>query len=124
MTQPDHPGIHYAIVPDRTGVVQLTALSGSRTEELLAGYESAKAAFEDAKARFEAVTAALKSEMASSAPEGSTDVALSGAPGLPRLRLRWKTSWRCDVKRFRAELPGVYVKYEKQSGTWELRQDG
>jgi hypothetical protein len=124
VTQPDHPGIRYTIVPDSAGSVQLTALGGTRLEELLAGYESAKAAFEDARARFEAVTAALKNEMASSAPEGSKDIALSGTPGLPRLRLRWKTSWRCDVKKFRAERPELYVKYEKQSGTWELRQDG
>lgn len=124
MTQPDRPGIRYAVVPDSTGAVQLTALSGSRTEELLAGYESAKAAFEDAKARFEAVTAALKNEMASATPEGTATVVLSGAPGLPRLRLSWKAPYRFDVRKFRAENPALYVRYETRGGHWELRADG
>lgn len=101
--------------------VQLAAAAGSREEELLASYDSAKAALEDAKARFEAVTSALKNEMAATAPPGSTDIVLSGQPGLPRLRLRWKMPYRFDSKRFKAEHPEIYVRYEVQGGNWELR---
>lgn len=110
--------------PDDTRAVQLTALGGTRLEELLAGYESAKAAFEDAKSRLDALTAALRNEMTASAPKGTATVVLSGAPGLPRLRLSWKAPWRFDSKRFKADHPELYVRYEVRGGHWELRADG
>lgn len=110
----------------RTGAVVAVVLlvtPGSRLEELQASYDSSKAQFEEARARFEAVTGALKSEMAAAAPQGSTDVILASAPGLPGLRLKWLTPWRFDVKRFRAENPVLYVQYEKRGGHWEMRAE-
>lgn len=109
-------------LPDTVLTAQLTAPPGSREEELLARYESAKAAKEDAVARFEAVSAALKNEMAVAAPPGATDIVLAGAPGLPRLRMRWLTPWRFDSKRFKAERPEDYVRYEVRGGHWHLQQ--
>ena len=106
-----------------TEAVVLIASPGSRLEELQASFESAKAQFEDAKARFEAVTGALKNELAAAAPQGSTDVLLAAAPGLPQLRMKWLTPYRFDVKRFRAEHPALYVRYEKQGGHFELRME-
>lgn len=101
--------------------VALAAAPGSRLEELQAGYEAAKAAAEDATTRFEALTKALKAEMAAAAPQGSTDIALAAAPGRPRLKMTWKTPYRFDAKRFLADHPDLYVRYEKQGGHWELR---
>ncbi len=101
--------------------VRLTAVAGSRLEALQASYDSARAALEDAKALYESLTTALKNEMAAAAPPGSTDITLTAASGLTPLRLRWKTPWRFDVKRFRAERPELYVLYEVQGGNWELR---
>lgn len=121
MTQ--QPEARYNVVPTDLSQYQLTAVPGSRLEELLAGYESAKAAAEDAKSRLDALTAALKNEMAAAAPAGSTDVTL-GAPGLPRLRLSWKAPWRFDSKRFKADHPELYVRYEVRGGHWDLRLDG
>lgn len=101
--------------------VLLTALPGSRLEELLASYDSLKAQFEDAKARYEALTSALKNEMAATAPSGTTDITLAGAPGLPRLRMRWLRPWRFQPKQFLADYPQLYVQYEKQGGQWDMR---
>jgi hypothetical protein len=101
--------------------VVLFAAPGSRMEELLASYESAKAAKEDAGARFDALVAALKNELAATAPAGSTDIALAGPPGLPRLRMRWKTPYRFNSKQFKEDNPFLYVQYEVQGGFWELR---
>lgn len=109
--------------PDPRITYLLDAAPGSRLEELQAGYESAKASFEDAKARFEALTTALKNELAAAAPEGSTDVLLNSAPGLPRLRMKWLRPYRFDSKRFRAENPAMYVRYEVRGGHWEIRQE-
>jgi hypothetical protein len=105
----------------RYNPAELTAAPGSRQEELLAAYESAKAAKEDAVARFESVSAALKNVMTATAPNGSTDITLAGSPGLPRLRLRWLAPWRFDSKRFKAERPEDYVRYEVQGGHWDMR---
>jgi hypothetical protein len=107
--------------PGTAVTARLTAAPGSREEELLARYESAKAAKEDAVARYEAVCAALKNEMAVAAPPGSTDITLAGPPSLPRLRLRWLAPWRFDSKRFKAERPEDYVRYEVRGGHWDLR---
>jgi hypothetical protein len=101
--------------------VQLTAVPGSRLEELHASYDIVKAQYEDAKARYDALTAALKNEMAATAPAGSTDITLTGAPGLPRLRLRWLRPYRFDSKRFKADNPYLYVQYEKRGGHYDLR---
>lgn len=105
----------------RPAAVPVTAAPGTRLEQLLASYESAKAAADEAKTRFEALTDAIKAELAASVPDGTTEIALSGSPALPRLRMAWKQPYRFDVKRFRAECPALYVKYEARSGHWELR---
>lgn len=104
------------------GTVQLTAAPGTRMEELLASFESAKAARDDAKARYEAVAGALKAEMAAAAPPGSTSITVSGqTPGLPRLRLIWTRPYRFNTERFRTEHPALYVRYEIRGGQWSLR---
>lgn len=102
--------------------VLVAAPPGSRLEQLLASYESAKAAAEEAKARFEAITDAVKAELAAAAPPGTTEMLLAGPPGLPRLRMSWKRPYRFDTKRFREEHPKMYVRYEVRGGHWELRQ--
>lgn len=101
--------------------VQVTAPPGSRLEELLASYEGAKAAAEEATARFEAITGAIKAELSSAYP-GTGDISLSGAPGLPRLKMTWLHPWRFDSKRLKEENPLMYVRYAKQGGHYELRQ--
>jgi hypothetical protein len=111
-----------ALQQGRLGVL-LTAPPGSRLQELQASYESAKAAKEEAVARFDAITGALKAEMAAAAPQKSTDVMLDSAPGLPRLRLKWMRPYRFDSKRFKAENPALYVRYEVRGGHWDLRQE-
>lgn len=118
MTEQQQPA---AVVP--FPVVPVTAAPGSRLEELLASYESAKAAAQEAADRFEAITDAIKNEMTAAAPNGTTVITLSGAPGLPQLKMTWKRPWRFDSKRFKAEHPRMYVQYEKQGGNWELRQE-
>jgi hypothetical protein len=102
--------------------VMLLAPPGSRLEELLASYESAKAAAEEAAARFEAVTQGIKAELANAAP-GATSIGLAGGPGLPRLRLSWRTPWQFDTKSFKRDYPVLYVKYGSQGGRWELRAE-
>ena len=102
-------------------VIVLIAYPGSRLAELQASYDSVKAQYEEAKSRFDALTAALKEEMSAAVPPGATDVALDAPPGLPRLRLSWKSPYRFDAKRFRAERPDIYVRYEIRGGHWELR---
>ena len=103
--------------------VVLLATPGGRLEALQASYESAKAAAQEAKDRFEAITTALKTELAAAAP-GRTEVHLAAAPGLTPLKLTWKQPYRFDVKRFRAERPEEYVRYEvKSQGFWELRSE-
>lgn len=110
---------------EKAPAAQLTAATGSRLDELLSMYDNAKAQAAEAKDRLEAVTSALKAEASAAVPEGTTDVALSGStPGLPRLRMTWKQPWRFDVKRFRAERPADYVRYEVRSdGHWEIRAE-
>lgn len=97
------------------------AAPGSRLEQLLASYETEKASAADAAARFKAVTDALKAELSAAFP-GQKDVVAAGAPNLPKLRLSWRTSWRLDTDKFKAEQPVLYVKYSKPSGHWELRE--
>lgn len=99
------------------------ARPGTRLEQLLASYEGAKAAAEEARSRYEALTDAIKAELAASAPEGTTEMILAGSPALPRLRMSWKRPWRFDSKRFKAEHPKLYVRYETRGGHWELRQE-
>ncbi len=108
--------------PPAPAPVTLTARPGSRLEELQASYDSAKAAKEDAVARFDALTTAIKVEMAAAAPPGTTDITLDSASGLPRLRLKWLMPYRFDSKRFKAEHPDIYVRYEVRGGNWTLRQ--
>ena len=98
----------------------VTAPAGSRLEELLATYESVKANAEEAAARFKSLTDAVKAELSAEHP-GITDMVLTGAPGLPALRLAWVESWRLASKRLKEEDPLTYVKYAEKSGHWELR---
>ncbi len=102
--------------------VLLYAPPGSRLEELLASYDSARAAAEEAAARFKGVTDGIKAELAAGAP-GVTRVTLAGGPGLPRLRMAWVPRWDFHVKDFRADHPLLYVKYGEQGGRWELRAE-
>ena len=114
---------HSHVTRDASPPVQLFAAEHTRLAELQAHYDGAKAAYEEAKARLEAVASALKAEMAASAPEGTTEILLTGSPAAPQLKLTWKRPYRFDVKRFRAEHPRMYVQYEVQSpGHWELRE--
>lgn len=106
---------------DRTPVVEVMAVPGSRLEELLASYESAKADSEAAVQRFEAITAAIKAELSAAVPD-TPEIGLSGKPGLPRLKLSWIRPWRFDSKRLKEEDPLTYVRYAVQGGHWELRQ--
>lgn len=101
----------------------VTAAPGSRLEQLLASYESAKAAADEAKSRFDALTDAVKAELDAATPEGTQEIILTGSPGLPQLRMTWKRPYRFDVKKFRAEYPALYVQYEIRGGHWDLRQD-
>jgi hypothetical protein len=101
--------------------VPVTAQPGSRLEELLASYEPLKAAAEEAASRFKAVTDALKAELPALAPEGTTAITLSGAPGLPVLHQTWVSSWKFDVKQLKADDPVTYVRYASKGGHWELR---
>lgn len=96
------------------------ALPGSRLEALLASYEVLKAAAEEAAGQFRAVTDAIKAEAA--AGTGATSIAISGAPGLPRLRMTWRESWRLDSKLLKETDPATYARYAVKSGSWELRQ--
>jgi hypothetical protein len=98
----------------------VTAEPGSRREELLASYESAKAAAEEAASRFKTITDALKADLSGAYP-GVEGMTLSGAPGLPRLSMSWRKSWRVDTRRLKEEQPLLYVQYAVQSGTWDLR---
>jgi hypothetical protein len=101
--------------------ITVTAYPGTRLEQLLASYESAKAAADEAKARYEALTDSIKAELDAATPEGTREIILSGPPGLPQLRMAWKTPYRFDVKRFRLENPVLYVQYEVQGGHWDMR---
>jgi len=101
---------------------QVSAQPGSRLEELLASYESAKAAAEEAASRFEAIKDAIKAETTAACPEGTTRASITGTPGLPKLKLAWMTPYRFDSKRFKEEQPEMYVRYEKKIGFWEIRK--
>ena len=104
---------------DRVAQV-VTAAPGSRLESLLASYDSAKAAAEESAARFKAITDGIKAEAGGVNPK-ATDISVSGAPGLPRLKLTWKRPWKFDTGRFKEENPLLYVTYATQGGHWELR---
>jgi hypothetical protein len=108
--------------PQEPPAFPVTAQPGSRLEELLAMYESAKAEAAEAKSRFDGITSGLKAEIAAACPDGTTRASLTGAPGLPRLRMTWLTPWRFDSKTFKEEQPYLYVKYSKQGGHWDLRE--
>lgn len=118
MTAGPEPAPRYNAVPI------ITAAPGSRLEQLQASYEAAKAAAEEANHRFEAVAKAIKAELAQAAPGSADQVVLSGAPGLPRLKMTWMRPYRFDSKQFRADHPELYVRYETRGGHWELRQEG
>ena len=95
--------------------------AGSRLEQLHAAYGPLKAAADDAAARFEACKEAIKAEAQASAP-GSRDYLVAAAPGLPALRVSWRTAWQLDTKKLKAERPLIYVQYAEQKGRWELRE--
>lgn len=103
--------------------VPVLAQPGTRLDQLLASYETLKAEAAEAVSRYEALTDAIKAELAASAPAGTEAMILAGSPGLPQLRMTWKRPWRFDAKRFRAEHPRLYVRYEVRGGHWDLRQD-
>jgi len=44
-------------------------------------------------------------------------------PGFATRVLRWKTSRRIDTKRLKAEQPGLYEAYSKESGAWFLERE-
>lgn len=105
---------------ERPPRLAVTAPAGSRLEELLAAYESVKASAEEAASRFKTLTDAVKAELSAAHP-GATDMVLTGAPGLPALRLAWVESWRLAAKRLKEDDPHTYVKYAEKNGHWELR---
>lgn len=101
--------------------VTVLAADGTRLAQLLASYETAKAAAEEAKQRFEALTLAIKIELTTAHPHNGR-IILSGAPGLPRLRLSWRPTVRLNSRQLKIDLPALYDLYAVQSGNWELRR--
>ena len=101
--------------------VAVLAADGTRLAQLLAAYEPAKAAAEEAAQQYEALTQAIKIELTTAHPQAER-VMLSGAPGLPRLRLAWVRSVRLNSRKLKQELPALYDLYAVQSGHYELRR--
>jgi hypothetical protein len=92
----------------------------SRLAQLCARYDAAKIAADDAAGYLKSITDGIKVELAEAAP-GETRVDLVHPALTAPLRLQAKTTWRLDTPRFRAEQPETYVRYAKQSVSWELR---
>lgn len=113
-----------AVQPEQppTAPVTVLAADGSRLAQLLAAYEPAKAAAEEAKQRYEALTLAIKIELTTAQPHAGR-IMLSGAPGLPRLKLAWRDTVRLDAKRLKNDLPDLYTLYAVQSGNWTLTRE-
>lgn len=92
----------------------------SRLEQLHAQYATAKAEADRANEVLKAITDAIKLEVTQAAPDGEARIDLHSAHG-PALRLSYIESWRLDSKRLKADNPGIYVKYAKKSGAWQLK---
>lgn len=118
MTDPqqDHPIIH------SQEVVPIQATANERLAQLHAAYADSKARRDEADAQFKAISDAIKSELTTLAPEGSTRIGLTGDHG-PALGLTYAESWRIDSRRLKREDPETYVRYAVQSGSWTLRAD-
>jgi hypothetical protein len=92
----------------------------SRLSQLAAGYTAAKEAADAAAARLKEITDAIKVELTNAAP-GVTKVDLVHDSLASPLRLQAKTSWRLDTEKLKENEPEVYVRYARQSTSWELR---
>ena len=102
--------------------VTVLAADGTRLAQLLAAYEPAKAAAEEAKQRYEALTLAIKIELTTQQPHAGR-IMLSGAPGLPRLKLAWRDTVRLDARRLKEEQPALYTLYAVTGGNWTLTRE-
>jgi hypothetical protein len=95
----------------------------SRLSQLAAGYTAAKEAADAAAVRLKEITDAIKVELTNAAP-GITKVDLVHEALTSPLRLQTKTSWRLDTGKLKENEPEIYVRYARQSTSWELRAVG
>jgi hypothetical protein len=110
-------------IPQTVGPAVVRPDSDSRLSQLAAGYTDAKAAADAAAARLKEITDAIKVELTNAAP-GVTKVDLVHDSLASPLRLQAKTSWRLDTPKLKENEPEIYVRYAKQSTSWELRAVG
>lgn len=93
----------------------------SRLEQLVAQFDEAKKLAEKHAARLNELKDAIKSELANAAP-GAEKVLLHSDYLDKPLQMSYRTEWRLDSKRLKAEAPRTWVEYAKQGGSWRLEQ--
>ena len=93
----------------------------TRLDQLAAEYAALKPLADEYAARLKTITDGIKSELAQLHP-GETEILLVGSTTPTPLRMLAVTQWRLDTKRLKSEQPNIYVRFAKQSTSWQLRQ--
>lgn len=104
-----------------TTVVRTGTPGNERLDQLVAMYAQLKPRVDELNKQFNDVVAAIKSELADTAP-GETKIDLVSDMLDAPLRMSWREQWRVDSKRLKKEAPEIYVRFAKKSGYWELRK--
>lgn len=106
-TAPDKPRLPISAVP------------GSRLEDLLSQEHAAEAAAREAAERLKGVRDAIKAELTQAHP-GIERFDIMGTPHRPAKQLTWVNTVRLDTRRLKAEQPLLYVEYAEFGGKWVL----
>ena len=93
----------------------------TRLDQLAAEYAALKPLADEYLARLEGIKTSIKSELVQLHP-GESEIVLVGSTVPLPLRVKAVTKWSLDTKRLKAEKPDIYVRFAKQSTSWELRQ--
>lgn len=105
-------------IPDMTRL-PVSAVPGSRLEDLLSQEHAAEAASKEAADRLKGVRDAIKAELTQAHP-GVERFDIMGTPHRPAKQLTWVNTVRLNTGRLKAEQPLVYVEYAEFGGKWVL----
>jgi hypothetical protein len=93
----------------------------TRLDQLVAEYHSLKPLADEYRTRLETIKSGIKAELHGLHPDRE-EILLIGSTVPDPLRLQAVSKWTLDTKTLKKERPELWVRFAKQSTSWELRQ--
>jgi hypothetical protein len=93
----------------------------TRLDQLAAEYAALKPLADEYAARLKTIIDGIKAELVQLHPD-QREIVLVGSTVSTPLRLEAVSCWRLDTQTLKAEQPGIYVRFAKQSTSWRLSQ--